>query len=220
MQQTGQEARESVQWYHPGEVVVVARVPRETRRHQALYAPVHETLPGAVRNELAGARAETRSFAFNAPGVPTTLLFLFFRLSDRSSVRAVRDVIDAVHSELDPVQGIRRGAIDVVGAMPHWHTRAHEAYGGGSPGSFPRPVYPDQVPHGWSSRFYQPIHRQLDQAGEVEAPVRVAVLDTMPDLDAALAAGMQFAEAANNTQLVETVEWIRQHADADPSYAV
>src|SRR6185436_6799878 len=91
--------------------------------------------------------------------------------------------------------------------------RAHEGFSGGSPGSMPRPVYPDQVPAGWTGRFYQPINGRLDLASAADRvePVRVAVLDTRPDLKlfAARASKLQ------NEQLLDTVAWVRKHSGGD-----
>ena len=49
-------------------------------------------------------------------------------------------------------------------------------------------------------------------------PVPVALLDTRLDLEAARARGKQFQAQANNAQLLETVDWIRQHSKDDRRY--
>src|SRR6266568_4703867 len=97
-----QDALPRAHWYHPGELVVVARVPRE---------------------------------------------------------RAVKNAVEVVHRQLDSLSA---DGVEVLGAMPHWHLRAHEGSVGGSPGSRPRPVYPDQVPAGWTYRYYQPVNPRFD----------------------------------------------------------
>jgi subtilisin family serine protease len=125
--------------------------------------------------------------------------------------------VAALHDELDAIGG---PDVETIGVMPNWHMRAHEGYAGPSPGSFPRPVYPDQVPTGWTERFYQPVNARLDVEHLArEGPsVPVAILDTRVDLAAALAAAKGFKDDANNTQLLETVSWLKQHSRPEKPY--
>jgi hypothetical protein len=211
--QAGIEGRRRVQWYHPGEVVIVARVPRQRAADSgSLHAEVRGLLGEQARGLIAGPET-TRSFAFDAPGEDRSLAFLFHRLADADSPRAVKDAVETLHQQLG---GAARGDVEVIAAMPHVHTRAHEDFSGASPGSLPRPVYPDQVPAGWTGRFYQPVNPRLDLTQEAEKalPVRVAVLDTMPDLERARLR----AERLNNQQLRHTVETLQRHGQADPRY--
>src|SRR6266700_7575954 len=106
-----QTSGQRVQWYHPGEVVVVSRVPAETRSGQ-VHTQVQQALPDRLRKELATGRGTTRSFAFRAPKEPT-LVFTFCRLGDQRSPRTVKDIIDDVHAEIGPGQGIRRGEVEL-----------------------------------------------------------------------------------------------------------
>jgi len=221
MQDPRQEARRRVHWYHPGEVVVVASVPRDRAAVPLdVHAQLHSALRGQAPGQFVDDAATIRSFVFNAPDQRNSLVFAFHKLVDQTSPRAVKNAVEVVHRQLD---SLRANDLDVIGAMPHWHLRAHEGYVGGSPGSRPRPVYPDQVPAGWTSRFYQPVNPRLDlrhaQSGPDAAPVPVAVLDSRPDLDAARARAQDFQTRASNDQLLDTVSWVQQHTTADPRYA-
>jgi hypothetical protein len=220
MQDPRQDARPRAHWYHPGEVVVVARVPRErAAAPPSMHAQMHAALQGQAPGHLIDDHSLIRSFAFDAPDQPKSLVFSFHKLADNASPRAVKNAVEVVHRQLDSLSA---DGVEVVGAMPHWHLRAHEATVGGSPGSRPRPVYPDQVPAGWKYRYYQPVNTRFDlrQAnGASDAPpVPVAVLDTRLDLGAARARGKQYQTEAGNEQLLEAVDWIRQHTKDDPRY--
>jgi hypothetical protein len=203
-------------WFHPGEVVVVARVPGATGAQAAapqMHSAVHNTLRDRAREHFAADPTPTRSFVFNAPGEANSLVFSFHKLAEGLSLRAVKDAVDALHQQLGSTRG---NDIEIISAMPHWHMRAHEAFGGGSPGSTQRPVYPDQVPNGWTQRFYQPINTRLDQAqASLEAkPVPVAVLDTRPDLTLA----RKRAQALKNEQLLDTIDWLQKPRRAERLY--
>ncbi len=219
MQDPRQAARGRVQWYHPGEIVVVARVPRErAAAPPTMHAQMHAALRGHAPGHLIDDHSLIRSFAFNAPSQPKSLVFFFHKLADRASPRAVKNAVEVVHRQLD---GLRADDVEVIGAMPNWHLRAHEGSVGGSPGSRPRPVYPDQVPAGWKYRFYQPVNPRFDvlQANGSDAqPVPVAVLDTRLDLGAARGRGKHFQTQAGNEQLLETVDWIREHTTEDARF--
>jgi len=201
-------------------MVVVARVPRERAAAPPnMHAQMHAALQSQARGHLIDDHSLIRSFAFDAPGQPKSLVFSFHKLANNASPRAVKDAVEAVHRQLD---SLSVDGVEVIGAMPHWHLRAHEGTVGGSPGSRPRPVYPDQVPAGWKYRYYQPVNTRFDlrdgQGPSDVQPVPVAVLDTRVDLESAREHGKQFQTEAGNEQLLETVDWIRQHSQEDPRY--
>jgi hypothetical protein len=175
---------------------------------------VHNSIRQLAPDHFAADASATRSFAFTAPNTPDALVFFFHRLADRESPRAVKDAVERLHVEMD---GFRNADLQLIGAMPHWHVRGQEEGSGASPGSLPRPVYPDQVPAGWKYRYYQPVNPRLDlasAAGEAQ-PVPVAVLDTMPNLEHATT----HAAAVGNKQLAQTVKWLRTQGEVDARYA-
>jgi hypothetical protein len=179
---------------------------------------LHSSLRRHVAEQVGADLSTLRSFTFDAPGEQVSLVFFFQKLATSDSVRAVKDTVERVH-QLGP--SLAPADVEVIGAMPHLHTRAHEDYTGPSPGSEPRPVYPDQLPGGdWQYRYYQPINPRLDLARPVREAesVRVAVLDTRVDLQQAAHRGAEFRERANNRQLVETVERLAKERDDDPRY--
>jgi hypothetical protein len=210
---------QQLQWYHPGEIVVVARVPRGTVAAGPgdLYGRVHRTLRTQARAFVGDDYTRTRSFVFDAPGESRSLVFSFFKIDDDGSPTGVRDACAQLQDQLDAIGG---PDVETIGVMPHWHTQAHEGYLGPSPASFPRPVYPDQVPQGWTRRFYQPINGRFDLAASAAdvAAVPVTVLDTLPDLKRARDRATTFAREAHNTQLGETVDWVRRHSRLDRRY--
>lgn len=221
MQDSRQEARRRVHWYHPGEVVVVSRVPRvRAADAPAMHVQMHSALRDRAPDHFMDDPSTTRSFAFNAPGQPNSLVFAFHKLADQASPRAVRNAVEVVHQQRD---SLSTDDVEVISAMPHWHLRAHEGSVGGSPGSRPRPVYPDQVPAGWKSRFYQPVNPRLDVRRALSLAdsqsVPVAVLDTKPNLDQARARGIEFQSQASNDQLLETVDWLLKSPASDAEYA-
>jgi hypothetical protein len=183
----------------------------------ATASDLHSQLHRAVRQHAAAHLVEdsstTRSFVFDAPGRERSLAFLFLKLLDADTTRPVKDAVETLHQRLE---GLSTSDFNLVGVMPHWHVRAHEEFSGGSPGSLPRPVYPDQVPQGWSARFYQPINPRLDLAtASREYPqVPVAVLDTAADLVRARRRGVEL----DNPHLVETVDWLLQRQESYAPY--
>jgi subtilisin family serine protease len=58
----------------------------------------------------------------------------------------------------------------------------------------------------------------LRRAAAELPPVRVAVLDVHPELNAARASGEHFQSKANNAQLLDTVDWVQQHTSSDARY--
>ena len=178
---------------------------------------MHTRLLRHASDHVAPDVAHMRSFAFDAPGQRASLVFFFQKLTSGDSPAAVKAAVDTLHSRLDGLSG---PDIEVIGAMPHWHLRAHEEFSGGSPGSLPRPVYPDQVPQTWTSRFYQPVdpHFDLAHAARDAEPVPVAVLDTRIDLERAARRGAEFRAQANNHQLLDTLEWLQSTAHADERF--
>jgi hypothetical protein len=219
MQDAGTEASRRVQWYHPGEIVIVARVPRDTAASERkMHTAMHTRLLRHASDHVPRGVSHMRSFVFDAPGQPNSLVFFFQKLTSSDSSVAVKAAVDTLHSRLD---GLGGQGVEVIGAMPHWHLRAHEEFSGGSPGSLPRPVYPDQVPQNWTSRFYQPVepHFDLAHAAQATEPVPVAVLDTRVDLEHAARRGAEFRAQANNHQLLDTVEWLKSSAHTDEGFA-
>ena len=204
--------------FHPGEVVVVARVPRAQADSPQLGERLHAALAEHVGHHLRPDPATTRTFVFNAPDEPRSLVFSFHHLSDRGSQRTVKRAVDELHQRLGAIGGDQ---IDVLGVMPHWHMRAHDDSAGPSPGTYPRPVYPDQASGGWTHRFYQPINPRLDLTRDVDGldPVPVAVLDAQLDLDKAGSQGERFKSQAHNAQLLDTVECVRKYTAHDERYA-
>lgn len=206
-----------VDWFHPGEIVAVARVPRDNRSNEALRDEMHGALRKHAAEHLVEDPATGRSFRFDAPGQDRSLVFSFHRLVEPESPKAVKGAVESLHRRIGDIGG---RDIDVIGVMPHVHIRAHDTTGGPSPGTYPRPVYPDQVPNGWTHRFYQPVNPGMDLTHKVaDAPlVRVAILDAHPDLQQARARGEHFKAIANNAQLLRTVEWVQEHTPADAEY--
>ena len=129
MQDPPQESRRRAHWYHPGELVVVARVPRERAATPPnMHAQMHAALQSQAREHLIDDHSLIRSFAFDAPGQPKSLVFSFHKLADRGSPRAVKNAVEAVHRQLD---NLTADGVEVLSAMPHWHLRAHEGSVGG-----------------------------------------------------------------------------------------
>jgi subtilisin family serine protease len=168
--------------------------------HGDVHSSVRQLAPDHLVEDVSG----TRSFAFSAPGEPQSLVFFFHKLANPETHRAVKNAVEALQARLG---GLPNTNIEVISAMPHVHLRGHEGTSGASPGSLPRPVYPDQVPAGWEYRFYQPINPRLDLAYAVTdaEPVPVAVLDSMPDLERA----RRRAEEFDNKQLAKTLDSLR-----------
>jgi len=197
-------ASERVPWFHSGEVVLVARVRGLTNANQ-LHAAVRDVLPKAAIG-LADEPDSMRSFIFSAPpnsGENRALAFVFQDLASASELRAVTDVVEQLHAELPNMQ---TDAVEVFGAMPHWHTWAHEMSSGGSPGSYPAPV---EVPDSSRRWRYRPRPDVLRMEADATA-IPVAVLDTNIDLVAARDRAANLA----NPYLVETIELLQQHAVA------
>jgi hypothetical protein len=218
MQSQASGGADRVEWFHTGEIVVVARVARGTSEQQ-----LRDTMGGLLgrhaREHLSGDPGSLRSFVFDAPGQARSLAFVFQKLAERDSVPAVKGAVETLHAN---VPNLRTGALEVLGVMPHWHTRAHEMSSGASPGSRPAPVFPDQVRRQGARRWrYRPVDPRISPAGQqASAPVRVAVLDTRVDLAQARARAEQLRETAHNHQLLETIEWLEHESvTTDPSYA-
>ncbi len=203
-------AEPPVQWYHPGEIIIVAHVRRDATNRENLGRGMHAALRRRHARHVRPEPETLRSFAFDAPGEPTSLVFYVQKLTRPENPRSVKDAIEDLHASLGD---LRTADVDVIGAMPHWHMLAHEFCSGGSPGSLPAPVHLDRVPGQPSRRVYRPRHEQLDLAARVEdaEPVRVAVLDTRWDPAAVRRRAEQFRDAANNHQLLETLDWLEQN---------
>ncbi|MDQ6669273.1 MAG: S8/S53 family peptidase [Chloroflexota bacterium] len=208
------QARSRVEWYHPGEIVVVTRVSREQAMDESqVSAHVHAAVQRHAQDYLDQDPAATRSFTFHAPEQSKSLVFSIHKLLDGVSPRAVKDAVENLHQQMGSMQ---TADLEVISALPHVHLRAHEESSGASPSSFPRPVYPDQVPAGWDNRFHQPVNPNLDlaRAARNAEPVRVAVLDSMPDL----AKARTHAEKVHNQQILQTVNWLEAQGSVGPEY--
>src|SRR5438094_451124 len=106
MQNARPEAGRAADWYHPGEIVIVARVPRGAAGATAeLNAEVHNALRGRAGQHLVDDHRTTRSFIFDGPGAQKSLAFFFHRLANRDAPRAVKDAVEALHSQLEALNG-------------------------------------------------------------------------------------------------------------------
>src|SRR5690348_11925007 len=117
-------------WFHPGEVMLVARVPNDLRGPR---------LHRAVGSLVDADPAALRSYVFGAPGEAQSIAFVFQKLDEAKDARSTKHAVEAMHLQ---VPSLRSDDVAMLGVMPHWHTRAHELASGGSPGSFPVPVRP------------------------------------------------------------------------------
>ncbi|GAC1314464.1 MAG: hypothetical protein NVSMB2_03950 [Chloroflexota bacterium] len=207
-----------VDWFHPREVVVVAHIPRD--RVDALEETnrtVHASLRAHGGPHVSDDPGTVRSFAFTAPDRQQALVFFFQKLAGTGSPGAVKATVEALHERLD---AIGDASIEAISVMPHWRTRSHEGYSGGSPGSPARPVYADQV--GGGRYAYRPVHQGLDFAQRVtgSAAVPVAILDTTVDVSSARRRATGFRDRGLNEHMLETLEWLersRETSKAAPS---
>jgi hypothetical protein len=202
-----------VEWFHPGEVVIVARVPRGSLSDDDLRAGMRDLLGRHARAHVRREPESLRSFVFDAPTEPQSLVFFVQQLSDVSNSRAVKTTVEALHGQLN---NLRINNLEVIGAMPQWHLKAHEAFSGGSPGSRPAPVFPEQV-RGRSAHAYRPAKANLNLAEKARGadPVSVAILDTRIDLAEARRRAEGFKASANNHQLIDTIEALEAEPAAD-----
>ena len=89
MQDAGTEASRRVQWYHPGEIVLVARVPRDTAASERqMHVAMHTRLLRHASDHVAPDVAHLRSFVFDAPGQRASLVFFFQKLTSGDSPAA------------------------------------------------------------------------------------------------------------------------------------
>src|SRR6202011_583071 len=101
MLDTGRPARSRVGWYHPGEIVLVTRVPREQAADEPqVRADIHSAARDLPRVELEHDHSTVRSFTFDAPGESKTLVFSFHKLTDSASPRAVKDAVESLQQQL------------------------------------------------------------------------------------------------------------------------
>src|SRR5262252_8920421 len=122
MQSQASRGADRVEWFHTGEIVVVARVARDTSEQQ-LRDSMGDLLGRYARDHVSADPNSIRSFVFDAPGQVRSLAFVFQKLAARDSVPAVKGAVETLHAN---VNNLRTGAVEVLGVMPHWHTRAHE----------------------------------------------------------------------------------------------
>jgi hypothetical protein len=201
------QGSQRVDWFHPGEIVIIARVARDATGEDQLHASVSDLLGRHASQHIASGPDSLRSFVFGAPREDTSLVFLFQKLASPDSIPDVKGAVEALHGQ---VGALRTNQVEVLGVMPHWHTRAHEVSSGGSPGSLPAPVLPGTVRRGARRWRYQPVPDSL-RPTDGATPIPIAVLDTRVDLAQAHARGEQLRASAGNEQLLETVAWLQQH---------
>jgi len=205
-QDQARQGEQRVHWWHPGEVVLVARVPNGTSADD-----LRGVFPQRSRGLMRDDPERVRSFIFSAPDEPSSLAFTFVELTSASAARDVRDAVERLN---DSRNDLRTGDVEVLGVMPHWHLRAHELASGGSPGSQPAPVKPGDFPGGAPSRvWYAPTLETL--ARQSDSAVPVAVLDTRINLRDV----RQRADKLGNAQLRETVDWLSQDSQDGAAYA-
>ena len=198
-----EQSGRNVHWHYPGEVVLAAHV-RSGLSQSDMRARMQASLRQRAAEHVAPDTTSLDSLSFRAPGEDRELVFFFQKLANVDSVRAVKDAVEALHGQLSSISS---DDIAVLGALPHLHMRAHEGAVGGSPGSYPRPVYPDQLPAGFKYRYYDPANPKLNVAKEAsDRPVRVAILDTQFDVQRARDQAQHFRERANNHQLADTLD--------------
>lgn len=202
-----------VDWFHRGEVVVVARVPRERLEAvDEMQRTVHASLRAVGGPHVREEPSSLRSFAFTAPGRRDALVFLFQKLAVSDSPSAVKATVEALHERLDAIGDAH---IDAISAMPHWHTRAHEAYSGGSPDAVAKPVYLDQVR---GERYgYRAVQERLDFSGRPngQTAVRIAILDTAVNLSVARQRAAEFRDRARNDHMQATLDWLGRSPGSD-----
>jgi hypothetical protein len=212
MQDRGSQAQRRVAWFHPGEVVVAARVRGAARGESQREAGMRDLLRAHGGDRLRHDNSSLRSFAFDAPGLDASLVFFVQRLARSDDSRSVRD---AVNDLVQHLSDLRSDGVEVIGAMPHWHVKAHEAFSGGSPASHPAPVRPDPRVNNPAWRIYRPAISELDGStpSNPSQSIRVAVLDTWIDLAAARKRAEAFRATSNNQQLISTIEAMQRESE-------
>jgi Subtilase family len=190
MAQSQRSGSHGTRWFRPGEIAFVVQTPTDGSRLRSLHSDVR----AAIEKRLAGRTAGTfqpeqsrqQPIIFQSPRKPP-LAFLFYELEQQDSSDAVKQVLTELDSSsLDDVRAVGG---EPLAAMPSWHATAQQAaFGGGSPGSLPRPVPRSEIPRTPDARWsyvYRPTDTDLDLVDEVSGVaaanrVRVAVLDTGP----------------------------------------
>jgi Subtilase family len=190
-----------VEWYHPGEVVIVARV-----RGQLDPAQVHRRLRDRSGDQIPADPASLRSFTFHAPHEPMSLVFFIQQLANTEAVVNVKDIVDSLHGQLG---ALGSDDMEMLTAMPHCHVKAHEAAFGGSPGSVPVPVTKKPLRDTPGYREYIPRDPAL-RARASATPIRVAVLDTHWDYATSRRRAEAFRASQNNQQLINTIDALRE----------
>ena len=190
---------QGVDWFHAGEIVVIARAARNVADEASLQRTLGELLSHHSGGQLPNGADALRTIVFDAPNEDTALAFAFQKLASTNDVLHVKSAVEALHPN---VHAMHTNDVEVLGIMPHWHIRAHEMAGGGSPGSLPAPVQPDKVRR--DRRWRYAPRPDVFQPVDGGTPVPVAVLDTRIDL-------AQVAQFDGNEQLREAVDWLRSH---------
>jgi hypothetical protein len=197
-------------WFHPGEVLIVARVASDAAAENHLHGAARNLLAPAAGRHFALQPESMRSFVFSAPRdvkEDRSVAFIFQKLA---SGQSVKDAVEALHEQ---VPNLHTNELEVLGVMPHWHTRAHEGISGGSPGSLPAPIPPDKVRKGARHWRYQVRAESLRANGSAH-PIPVTVLDTRVDLREARTRAVQLRDSAGNDQLLGTIDALLDHDQA------
>src|SRR5579864_338978 len=102
-------ANGQVDWYHPGEIVIVAH------DHDGAFDPrqVHAALRDRLGDAIPQSAATSRAFTFTAPRQPA-LVFLIQKLSETSSAVSVKKAVETLHGQLD---GLSTAEVDVLTVM-------------------------------------------------------------------------------------------------------
>jgi subtilase family protein len=202
--QNGSPTNRAVEWYHPGEVVIVGHVRRGGLDPQRVHARLREQLGNQVPTDP----SSLRSFTFDAPREPMSLVFLIQQLVNADTGRSVKQVVESLHGRLGALGG---DDLQVLTATPHWHVKAQEGFFGGSPASDPVPFPATTTRDRPAYREYVPMRPELKPNPAPNAnPIRVAVLDTHWHFETVRRRAEQFRDKANNQQLLDTIQRLGQ----------
>ena len=125
---SGSPTNRPVEWYHPGEVVIVGRVRRGRLDAERVHASLRERLGDQVPTDP----SSLRSFTFDAPRESMSLVFLVQKLANADTSLSVKHVVESLHGQLGVLGS---DDLEVLTATPHWHVKAQEGFFGGSPDS-------------------------------------------------------------------------------------
>src|SRR5947209_17377158 len=140
MAQAPRRTGRPVEYYHPGEMVIVAQLPAGQDAATGVHADVQRVLAEQLpAGTLHAQQRRSEPIIFTAPNRDQRLAFFFYTLAD-ARYEAVKHAVSGVHDAFPRLNPLRDGGVHPVGAMPHWHFAALGGYIGGSPGTVPRPV--------------------------------------------------------------------------------